>query len=69
MRNVMSASIHLARSKSGEIKMLDLMEVEWFVYHKNGSNPTEAEFNAMMAECWGFFDVTQSFIIKRVETV
>ena len=69
MKKMMSASIQLARNKKGVVKMLDLMEVEWFVNHKDGTPLTEAEFNTMLAECWGFFDVTQSFSIKRVEDV
>lgn len=71
MKNILNASIQLARNpKTGVVKMLDLLEVQWVVYHKDGSNPTEAEFNTMLAENWGWFDFnTKVYDLKRVEAV
>ena len=43
------------------------MEVEWYVYHQDGSNPTDPEFNTILAENWGWFDVKHDYVLKRVE--
>jgi len=65
---ILAASIHLARGKNGKVKLLDLMEVEWYVYHKDGSNPTESEYNTMLAECWGWYDFDPKvWTLKQVE--
>jgi hypothetical protein len=69
IRNTLSASVVLKRHEDGSVKMTDLMEVEWCVHHADGSNPTEAEFNTMLAEKWGWFDIKHDYVLKRVKEV
>ena len=70
MQKLLGASIQLTRNpKTGVVKMMDLMDVEWFVFHKDGKQLTEEEFNTILTENWGWFDIKHDYVLKKVGCV
>lgn len=61
----LKATVLLARNPEGMIRMRDLMEIDWYITHKDGTLLTQEEYLAMLAESLGFFDIAEKYKVVR----
>lgn len=65
MTNPMAASIEVSRSPDGTTRLRDLMGEVWVVSTKSNAPLPEADFNRIIAENDGFWDVAREYKLTK----